>query len=290
MAGDWVKVEHTLPDKPEVVRMALDLGIDQDAVAGKLLRIWIWADQNTIGGHDIPVTYQFLDRLAVLTGFANAMRKVGWLEGREGLLSFPRFDRHNGQTAKLRAENNRRKAKSRNGKTSKAETREDGPPNPETCPESVTEKARQKARPEKRREEKEETNVSPPAPKLDSVECLALPDKLRTDAFQVAWARWVQHRREIKHPLKPTQADALLRKFFAWGPERSVIAIDHSVANGWRGIFEPDEGATHGRPSDSPGLFSRSGTSDPARVRTGATAATLADAMAKAEASRGGSG
>ena len=38
MAGDWIKVEHTTPDKPEVVKLADMIGIDQDAVVGKLLR------------------------------------------------------------------------------------------------------------------------------------------------------------------------------------------------------------------------------------------------------------
>jgi hypothetical protein len=41
------------------------------------------------------------------------MRKVGWLEGREGALSFPHFDRHNGQTAKKRALTKNRVEKTR---------------------------------------------------------------------------------------------------------------------------------------------------------------------------------
>jgi hypothetical protein len=41
------------------------------------------------------------------------MRKVGWLEGRDGDLSFPHFDRHNGQTAKKRALTKNRVEKTR---------------------------------------------------------------------------------------------------------------------------------------------------------------------------------
>ena len=63
MAGDWIKVEHTTPDKPEVVKLAGILGIDQDAVVGKLLRLWIWADQQSVSGNAITVTNSFLDRL-----------------------------------------------------------------------------------------------------------------------------------------------------------------------------------------------------------------------------------
>jgi len=39
MAGDWIKLEHTTPDKPEVFAMADTLGIDPDAVTGKLCRV-----------------------------------------------------------------------------------------------------------------------------------------------------------------------------------------------------------------------------------------------------------
>jgi hypothetical protein len=47
------------------------------------------------------------------------MRRAGWLKGENGCLIFPGFDRHNGETAKARAETNRRVAKHRscNGKT-----------------------------------------------------------------------------------------------------------------------------------------------------------------------------
>lgn len=138
MAQDWIKVEDTLPDKPEVVQMASLLDIDQDAVCGKLLRVWIWADHNSVSGNEIPVTSAFLDRLVCRPGFADAMREVGWLEGRDSRLSFPRFNRHNGQSAKARAETNRRVAQHR-GKTQ--------------CNGKNVTYALQKPLPEKRREE-----------------------------------------------------------------------------------------------------------------------------------------
>ena len=103
MAGDWITIQHALPDKPEVVRIAGMLGIDQDAVTGKLLRLWIWADQQSVDGCALSVTESFLDRHVFQTGFAEALRAVGWLTGDDGCLSFPNFDRHNGKTAKTRA-------------------------------------------------------------------------------------------------------------------------------------------------------------------------------------------
>lgn len=109
----WIKIEHTLPDKPEVIRIAAELRIDQDAVTGKLLRLWIWADQNTVDGESMTITEAFIDRLTGQKKFAKAMRTAGWLEGADGALTFPGFHRHNGETAKGRAETNRRVANHR---------------------------------------------------------------------------------------------------------------------------------------------------------------------------------
>jgi hypothetical protein len=124
MAGDWIKAEHTLPDKPEVVAMASMLDIDQDAVVGKLLRLWIWADQQfkteTItkqSCNGMTVTKTFIDRVTLCNGFTEALRSVGWLTGTDGHLILPNFDRHNGTTAKERASTYRRvkESRARNG-------------------------------------------------------------------------------------------------------------------------------------------------------------------------------
>lgn len=113
VAGDWIKFEHATPDKEEVDIIANYLGIDPDAVIGKLLRLWIWADQQTVDGNALRVTQAFLDRITFCAGFADALRKAGWLEGREGRLSIPNFARHNGQSAKKRAQAAKRAEKSR---------------------------------------------------------------------------------------------------------------------------------------------------------------------------------
>lgn len=140
MAGDWIKVEQTTPDKPEVVKMASILGIDQDAVVGKLIRLWVWADQNSVNGNDVSVTDSFLDRITFCSGFSVALRNVGWLNGKNSCLMLPNFDRHNGQTAKNRAITNRRVANHRNKRNDESVT-------------DVTDEALQKSLPEKRREE-----------------------------------------------------------------------------------------------------------------------------------------
>lgn len=113
MAGDWIKLEITMPDKPEVARMADHLNIDHDAVAGKLIRFWIWGDQQSIDGNDLGVTPSFIDRLTNCPGFSDALVSVGWLIVRNSRLSIPNFNRHNGQTAKNRALTKNRMKRSR---------------------------------------------------------------------------------------------------------------------------------------------------------------------------------
>jgi hypothetical protein len=113
MAGDWIKMRCNLDTDPAVFQMAAALDMDELAVVGRLWKVWTWADQHVADCHAISVTCSVLDRITTTPGFAEAMRKVGWLEGRDGALSFPRFDRHNGQTAKNRALATNRQAKKR---------------------------------------------------------------------------------------------------------------------------------------------------------------------------------
>lgn len=103
MSADWIKVEVTLPDKPEVVQMAEILSLDQDTIAGKLLRFWIWVNQNAADGNALSVTKKFVDRLCARDGFADALEIVKWASFQNGVLAVPNFDRHNGKSAKKRA-------------------------------------------------------------------------------------------------------------------------------------------------------------------------------------------
>ena len=199
MAGDWIKVEHTTPDKPEVVKLAGILGIDQDAVVGKLLRLWIWADQQSVSGNAITVTNSFLDRLVFCPGFAAGLVKVGWLNGREGLLSIPNFDRHNGQSAKNRANTNRRVANSRKAHHERVA---------KTCNENVTLEPLQKPLPEKRREDNNTTTTT-----TGREVCQFPKDVTEVDRFMAA---------QVLHPL----GDELTRCAERFFNEQSAV--------GWR--------------------------------------------------------
>lgn len=114
MAGDWIKMATTLDTNPHVLEMVDLLEREVLHVIGMLWKVWSWADAHSLDGNALRVTDVTLDRFTNCPGFADALRKVGWLEGRDRALSFPRFAEHNGQTAKNRALCKDRVTKNRN--------------------------------------------------------------------------------------------------------------------------------------------------------------------------------
>lgn len=179
MAGDWIKLQKDTPDKPEVLAIAARMNLDPDAVVGKLVRIWSWFDTHTIDGNANSVTFALLDRLAGVTGFAEQMTFVGWLDQKGHLLTLPNFEYHNGETAKKRALGKNRQNKHRNSDESNANS---------NAP-SVTETL-----PEKRREEK---SIDIHKERATSVAC-------PPDVSEQVWNDWLQLRKAKKASVTET--------------------------------------------------------------------------------------
>ena len=114
MAGDWIKVESTTPDKPEVLMISEYLDISPETVLGHLIRFWIWVDYQQQNCNGLSVTKKSIDRITRMQNFADAMINCGWLIENNGNLSIPNFDFHNGNTAKTRATTYKRVKKHRN--------------------------------------------------------------------------------------------------------------------------------------------------------------------------------
>lgn len=145
MAGDWIKMRIDIADDPAVIGIAGGLKVSEDEVVGKLHRLWSWADKHTANGFVPHITAKWIDRHLDKSGFASHMQAVGWLDVSDDGVTFPHFDRHNGKSAKSRAENTERarvsrKSRDKSATTSKHESQE-------KSDESVS-------REEKRREEK----------------------------------------------------------------------------------------------------------------------------------------
>lgn len=114
-----MKVELDLPDKPEVHAIAGIINKEPEFVVGALIKIWAWFDKHTTDGNAFGVTFALPDKLVGVTGFAEAMLFVGWLEQKDKYLSMPKFDRHTSDSAKNRASTAKRVNKSRANKDNK---------------------------------------------------------------------------------------------------------------------------------------------------------------------------
>lgn len=141
MAGDWIKMRADLHTHPKVVRMSSALKADRLRIVGGLHSAWCLFDVHSVDGFLDGYSPETLDDLIGFPGFARAMMAVGWLEEDEQSLVMPRFEAHNGQSAKRRAQDADRKREKRN-----------------VVKTSAPEADKMRTREEKRREEK---NIKP---------------------------------------------------------------------------------------------------------------------------------
>ena len=169
MSQDWMKFEKATSDKPEVIRMAGDLGIDQDAVVGKLIRVWGYFDTHTLDGTIKNASLGLIDGLTRTPNFGQAMADVQWLIVKNNDLSMPNFKRHFGRTAKKRAVTARRVNKWRSGNAASVTgSAHSGNADSVTgsahdvTPEALPEERRgEKSREDKKKKEKEKTHARP---------------------------------------------------------------------------------------------------------------------------------
>lgn len=110
MVTPWIKLEHTTPDKPEILAIADMLGISQGDAFLACVRVWIWADLHTSTGSVPFLSPSALDKIGTQEGLGRAMIAVGWLETPPGEvgIDIPHFETHMSQSAKARAQNSKR--------------------------------------------------------------------------------------------------------------------------------------------------------------------------------------
>jgi len=212
MAGDWIKMRHNLETDPDVLRIAEHVGVDRFSVVGRLHMIWSWADQHSVDGCAISATTSFLDELVCCANFCEALRKVGWLAGRDWDLRFPNFDRHNGETAKKRASAQKTMQKKRSA--------------------SATNVA-QDAQPEKRREEKSLT------PSLSRDQ---LNEMEPHEAWASEWETWVASwDGRMGRRLDPVQAQIQLGELLAADPQKAKRDLAFSLKKYAKSILDSDD-------------------------------------------------
>jgi hypothetical protein len=129
---------------PKVVRISSALKADRLRTVGGLMAVWCLFDAHSVDGILDGYTRDALDDLIGWPGFAGAMVSIGWLEDDGDSLSTPRFDEHNGQSAKRRATETERKRMARAAEEL-----------------SASEADEKRSREEKKREEKKEQEIPP---------------------------------------------------------------------------------------------------------------------------------
>ena len=165
MAGDWIKMRIELQTHPKVFRMVSALKADRLRIIGGLHIAWSIFDVHCDDGVLVGYTADAMDAVVGWPGFTQAMIDVEWAALDEsGSLVMPRFDEHNGKSAKRRANDNERKRNSRNDANDAVL--------------SASDADKKRTREEKRREENKDQDQKTPS------------QAPRSDLFQKFWAMY----------------------------------------------------------------------------------------------------
>ena len=229
MAGDWIKMRTDLSTSPKVVRISSALRADRFRTVGALHAVWCLFDAHSLDGKLEGYNLGTVDDLIGFSGFAEAMASVGWLvESPEGI-ELPRFDDHNGSSAKRRAMEADRKRKGRLSAPDADDLR---------------------TREEKRREEvnQDQKHVSPPSADDQPAKKKSAFDPLTTKPPNVSakvWADFVAHRKG-KSKLTAVACELIAAKL-AVHPDPDAV-LNQSIENGWTGIFPEKSHAASKQP------------------------------------------
>ncbi len=233
MAGDWIKIECATPNKPEVFEIAELIGVDPDEALGKLIRVWVWADQQTIDGNAASVTKALLNRVTGCPKFTDAMIQVGWLEEFGGRVTFTNFGRHNGKTAKTRALGRKRTDNHRSGNGSVT-------PDVKICnAASVTDALPEKRREEKSIKEREKAEI-PVHPKEILIPANVASEQCKAQMEYMF--RVMNHRRAGRGESNVDDFGMQANWDIAGkiGPERLHEVIAMAISREWKALVVPD--------------------------------------------------
>lgn len=218
MAGDWIKVEKSTCYKPEILRIAGDLGVHPDHAFGLCIRFWSWCDDQLENGDIACVTEDMLDALFGRTGFAKSLIKVDWLRVRSGSLEVPNFDRHLSESAKKRSVS---RESSKKHRSSKRDTNGD---------KNVTTRGHQR-----REEKRRESNKKSKQKKTPNPEEVTFPEELKSTRFPDVWLNWIKYKRERKESIASTTQEQAFAKAVRVGGNVVAAALEESMANGHQG-------------------------------------------------------
>lgn len=109
MSDEWIKMRTNLRRHPKVVRILSALHADRLRTIGGLFAVWSVFDEHSIDGILPGYTFDAMDAEIGFPGFCAEMAAVGWLVQEGESLAMARPAEHNGQSAKRRASETKRK-------------------------------------------------------------------------------------------------------------------------------------------------------------------------------------
>lgn len=128
MAENWIKWRKNLKEDPRVMAIARALGVSRLEVLGALSVWFCYTDEHTADGTLPMVDYELIDspEIVGLSGFANQLERVHWIEPLGEGCRVVNFDDHMGESAKRRAQKSSRQRRWREGDVdARASTREE---------------------------------------------------------------------------------------------------------------------------------------------------------------------
>jgi hypothetical protein len=232
----WIKMRSELLTHPKIVRILsamrphdVQTKTDKFRVIGGLHAVWCIFDQHSEDGVLVGYTPELMDHMIGWEGFSQAMVSVEWLhfDGSQTLV-LPEFDEHNSQSAKRRAEDQKRKE---NGRKK------------DKCPQSVrnlsADDADEKRTRERVRVREEGTNTS-----LRTSIVIATASDHDDDWIPKDEAEWLRHLR-AKHAFEADPTDISHRKrywpIFARWVNAGIQAaqVDAAIAKSYAEATEP---------------------------------------------------
>ena len=222
MSSNWIKMRVNLTSDPQVIKESRLLDCSEFKVVGLLHWLGGWADSHTEDGRAVGIDCAWINRQTQTEGFCEALVDVGWLIMLDDGIEIPKFNHHNGSSAKSRANSARRAA---NYKT------------------------RQKATPREQPKPKEKPKPKPRAkfPKIEPLMVLLREGGefaylLESDKKECV-TQWVNHLNErLPKAYSAPGAKALLLRMDEMSLEDLERAVEYSLEGNYQKLILPKGG------------------------------------------------
>ncbi|MHA1962732.1 MAG: helix-turn-helix domain-containing protein [Candidatus Thorarchaeota archaeon] len=78
--------------------------------------------------------------------------------------------------------------------------------------------------------------------KKDKQEGVKFPEKFQNDEFYSTWVDFQEHRKQIKSKMTKLAKTKMMNKLAKVDLAMAIELMDDSIANGWKGVFPPENG------------------------------------------------